>query len=479
MSIETTTVEVADYLRRVEILAALSEADLLRLLELAHEVEMAAGGWLIREGESGEEMYVVLDGLLEVSIREGNVDEVVAQRSRGDVVGEMALLGSGRRTASVRAARDTRLLAIGREAFTTLLACSPDAATSIYRTSVEREHALASTLARREKLAALGTMAAGLAHELNNPAAALKRSAAELGKVLRERDRSAVALFGRGLEPQEMERSLHLGDLATEVFDEATAAVMAGGTDRDVEGELNDYLEDLRVPNAWDSAPALADAGWTAARLDDVLKPYQADNRGTAITWLAADASCRVLQREIAACSEAISSLVGAVKDYAHLDRAAIASVDVHASLENTLMILKHRLSVGGVVVARNYAPDLPRIEGYPGELTQVWTNLIDNAIGAIAAMGGAGSLTLRTAAGGAQVTVELTDDGPGIPGEVAPHIFEPFLTTKGVGEGTGLGLYITKEIVEKRHGGSLSFTSQPGSTTFRVTLPLRLAGLT
>jgi len=474
MSSKTTTVEIADYLRRVEMLAALSEVDLLRLLDLAHEVDVASGSWLIREGESGEEMYVVLDGLLEVSIREGSVDEVVAQRSRGDVVGEMALLGSGRRTASVRAARDTRVLAIGREAFTTLLACSPDAATSIYRTSVEREHALASTLARREKLAALGTMAAGLAHELNNPAAALKRSAAELGKVLKERDQSAILLFGRGLEPDELERTLQLGDLATKVFDEAEPAVVAGGTGLDVESELNDYLEDLRVANAWESAPALADAGWTAAKLDDVLKPYQTDNRRGAIAWLAADASCRVLQREIAACSEAISSLVGAVKDYAHLDRAAIASIDVHASLENTLVILKHRLTVGGIVVHRNYAPELPRIEGYPGELTQVWTNLIDNAVGA---MGGGGSLTLRTAGGGSQVTVEVADDGPGIPSEVAPHIFEPFLTTKGVGEGTGLGLYITKEIVEQRHGGSLSFTSRPGSTTFRVTLPLRLPG--
>lgn len=470
---EPTHAEVADYLRRVEVLAALSEVDLEKLLELAHEVDLAAGAVLIREGESGDEMYVVLDGLLDVSIREGSVDEMVAQRGRGDVVGEMALLGSGRRTASVRAASDTRLLAIGREAFSTLLARSPDAATSIYRTSVEREHAMASTLARREKLAALGTMAAGLAHELNNPAAALKRSSAELGSVLRERDRSAIALFGRGLEPQEMEHSLRLGDMAADVFGEASAAVVTGRAAHDAEPELTAYLDELRVANAWDRAPALADAGWTVPKLEEVLEPYQPVNRGPAIAWLADDASCRVLQREIAACSEAISSLVGAVKDYAHLDRAAIASVDVHASLENTLVILKHRLAAGGVEVERKFAPDLPRIEGFPGELNQVWTNLIDNAI---AAMGGAGVLVLHTTSGRSQVTVEVTDDGPGIPEDVALHIFEPFLTTKGVGEGTGLGLYITKEIVEQRHGGSLSFTSQPGSTTFRVTLPLRLA---
>ena len=473
MSTKTTPIEVTDYLRRVELLAALSEDDLMRLLELAREVDVTAGDWLIHEGEMGDEMYLVLDGALEVSIRKGNVAEVVAQRSRGEVVGEMALLGSGRRTASVRAASDTRVLAIGQEAFATLLACSPDAATSIYRTSVEREHALVSTLARREKLAALGTMAAGLAHELNNPAAALKRSTAELGKVLNERDRSAIALFGAELGPDELAGSLRLGDVAAEVFADG-AGMAAGGSVGDRESELTDRLDDLGVADAWNSAAALADAGWTADRLTEVLGPFRTANRGAVVAWLASDAAGRVLQREIAACSEAISSLVGAVKDYAHLDRAAIASVDVHASLENTLMILKHRLTVGAVTVKRDYALNLPLVEGYPGELTQVWTNLIDNAM---QAMGTGGSLTLRTLAGESQVTVEVSDDGPGIPVAVAPHIFEPFLTTKGVGEGTGLGLYITKEIVEQRHGGSLTFSSQPGATTFRVTLPLRLAG--
>ena len=473
MTSETTSVEVADYLRRVEVLAGLGDDDLLMLLESARQIELAAGAWLMREGESGAEMYVVLDGLLDISIREGSVDEVVAQRGRGDVVGEMALLGSGRRAASVRAVRDSRLLTIDRQAFTTLVTSSPDAATSIYRTSVQREHALVSTLARREKLAALGTMAAGLAHELNNPAAALKRSAAELGKVLRERDQSAVRLFGMGLAPEEMEHSLRLGEVAAGVFAEA-AALPAGDHVQRAEAELTDYLDELRAPEAWNSAAALADAGWSAQRLAQVVEHFAGANRQAAVAWLAADAASRVLQREIAACSEAISSLVGAVKDYSHLDRAAVASVDVHASLENTLTILKHRLNVAGVEVVRDYAAALPAIEGFPGELTQVWTNLIDNALGAMA---GPGVLTLRTSCGDSQVSVEVADDGPGIPSDVAPHIFEPFLTTKGVGEGTGLGLYITKEIVERRHGGSLTFTSQPGATSFRVTLPLRLAG--
>ncbi len=467
---ETFETRLSGYLRRVEFLAALSEEDLERLVSLSHEVELAADSWLIREGETGEEMYVVLDGLFEVSVREGRVEEVVASRARGDVVGEMALLGSGLRTASVRARSPARVLAVGREALAALLSCSVDAATTIYRTSLEREHALASLLARREKLAALGTMAAGLAHELNNPAAALRRSASELGKVIEERERAGIQLFASCLGAGELDSAQALSKVAAKTLAALDAAGVVG--DAANEDELTDHLTELGVAAAWDGAAALADIGWSAAGLADALAPFAVANRRAAAEWVAADAACRVLQRDITLSSSAISSLVAAVKDYTHLDRAPIADVDVRAGLETTLVILKHRLKQGGVKVVKDYAADLPRIEGYVSELNQVWTNLIDNAVGA---MNGSGVLTLRTSNAKTQVSVEIGDDGPGIPAAVAPRIFEPFLSTKGVGEGTGLGLYLSKEIVEKRHGGSLTFTSVPGATTFRVTLPLKL----
>lgn len=459
-----------EYLSRIELLRGLEPHDLEQLLANSSERELAAGSWLIHEGDVGDEMYVVLDGLLEVSVREGAVEEQVAKRTQGDVVGELALLGRTTRTASVRAVTKSHVLVVGQAAFEALLSC-PGAATTIYRTSLEREHYLASLLARREKLAALGTMAAGLAHELNNPAAALRRSAKELSGAVDRRDSSAIALFGMELVGDELSRTLELRDMAGRRFEEATVAMASADPMR--EDELLQTLEKLGMDDPWEAAASLSDAGWSAEGLADVVSPFAEATRPAVAEWLAADADCRVLLREITLSSEAISGLVGAVKEYTHLDRAPIADVDVHGSLENTLLILKHRLKDGGVEVVRRYGADLPQVEAYASELNQVWTNLIDNAVDA---MGGAGVLTLTTSADDSQLTVEIADNGPGIPEAEKPHLFEPFHSTKGVGEGTGLGLYITKEIVTQRHGGNLSFTSTPGSTTFRVTLPLRMA---
>lgn len=461
---------VMEYLGNVELLRGLEAQDLAKLLENSSELELEAGEWLIHEGDVGEEMYVVLEGLLEVSVREGAVDEQVATRSQGDVVGEMALLGRTTRTASVRALSRSTLLVVSQAAFETLLSC-PGAATTIYRTSLEREHYLASLLARREKLAALGTMAAGLAHELNNPAAALRRAAKDLATAQDLRDRAAVALFGSALSEADRDRTLELGSLAATQF--ASSDLAAVRADPRGEDELLNALELAGVDDAWEAAASLHDAGWSAERLGDLLEPYDSEARAAVAEWLAADAACRVLMREIELSSKAISELVGAVKEYSHLDQAPIADVDVHASLENTLTILKHRLKDGGVEVVRRYQAEIPPVEAYASELSQVWTNLIDNAVDA---MGGSGVLTLTTRSDERQVTVEVNDDGPGIPPGEEAHLFEPFFTTKGVGEGTGLGLYITKEIVTQRHGGSLSIDSRPGSTTFRVALPLRMA---
>lgn len=464
MSTETAL----EYLAQVELLAGLQPADLRTLLECSSERELAAGDLLISEGEQGNEMYVILGGEFEVSVREGSVEELVARRGPGDVVGELALLGRRVRTASVRAVNPARVLEVSREAFDRLLA-SPGVAAAIYRTSLEREHRLVALLARREKLAGLGTMAAGLAHELNNPAAALRRSAKELGPANDLRDARAIALFARQLSAAEMQGALELGAVAARQFREGRSGFVAEAGEED---ELLTALEGYGLEESWQAAGALMDAGWTAAALNAAVEPFEAGNRAAVAGWLAADAACRTLLREISLSSQAVSSLVESIREYSHLDRAPQAQVDLHDSLNNTLSVMRHRLKTAGVDVTCAYGADLPVVEAYPSELSQVWTNLIDNAVDAMPA---GGRLTLETLCNDEQITVEFRDDGEGIPEGALRRLFEPFFTTKGVGEGTGLGLYISNEIITKRHGGSLSVTSRPGATTFRVTLPRRL----
>lgn len=452
------------YLTKVEMLQGLDEEALGQLLAGAREVPVEAGAWLMREGEQGDDMYLILEGLFEVSVRQGSVEEMVAERRPGEVVGELALLGRTTRTASVRATAPSLVLQVSRGAFEELLA-RPGAATAIYRTSLERERDLASLLSRREKLAALGTMAAGLAHELNNPATALRRSAKELARANSLRDRRTSVLFGRGLSEEEMAHALDLGELAARNFGAGTAEDPTGAA----ADALEEYLTELGVPEAWEAAGAFADAGWSAAGVRDAVAPFQGPMRADVARWLAADAACRSLLHEIDVSSQAVASLVGAVKEYSHMDRAPQAEVDVHESIENTLVVLRHRLKEGGVEVVRDYGAAVPTVQAYASELSQVWTNLIDNAV---AAMKGGGRLIVRTRCDADQVVVEMTDDGSGITEAAQCHLFEPFFTTKGVGEGTGLGLYLSKEIVAKRHGGSIGCDSRPGATTFKVTLP-------
>lgn len=455
-----------DYLRRVQLFAALDDQHLTDLLNRAEEVHARAGQVLFREGDVGDHLYVVLSGELVISRRVREVDDVIAYRGPGEVVGEMALVNGRPRTATVRANQDSVLLRLGQRAFRELLGRSPEAAAAIVSCMAARIEEEQANRAREERLLALGTMAAGLAHELNNPASALVRSTAALAAAHERRDAAALDLFGRDLGPDELQAVLTLGLLAKE---RAESSPHGPGhlPDPDEEDELADHLQALGLEEPWDAAPALLQAGWTLPDLEEVLERFEPRNRAAGARWLAADAIARGLLDEIRLAANAIVEQVRAVKVSSHMDRAQFDEVDVHEGLESALLMVKRKL--GGVEVVRDYDRDLPRIEAYPGELNQVWTNLIDNALDA---MKGDGTLTLRTRAGEGQVTVEVEDTGPGIPPDVMPRLFQPYFTTKGVGEGTGLGLPLARKTVEQRHGGRITVWSQPGATVFRVTLP-------
>ena len=325
------------------------------------------------------------------------------------------------------------------------------------------------TLAQqREKLAALGTLAAGLAHEMNNPVAAVRQGSRHLQELWKDLPCLALQLK----QQMTSEELAFLVDMQCEAVKQAqTATTLDPLTRSDREDEMADWLEDRNVKNCWQLAPILVGAGLDIAWLENVAQKVPADSLSGALAWLTTSLTGVGVLNEIEHCSERISQLVQAVKDYSYMDRAPLQDVDVHQGLESTLTILSHKLKQGTTVI-REYDPNLPQITAYGGALNQVWTNLIDNAIDA---MQGQGKIWVRTWQEYDHVMVEIADNGPGIPAEMQHRIFEPFFTTKGVGQGTGLGLDITYRIVVGKHHGDINFNSAPGDTRFRVRLPIKL----
>ena len=457
--------QLEEIIRQIPLFAGLAPAQIAKLCGASQRIVINAGDTLIEEGAPGEALFIILSGELEITKRADGHDIVLATRKAGEFLGEMSLLERSPRTASARAIRQTELLEIDAAAFQHLIETNPAIATTILRTIAGRLRSTESSLMQREKLASLGTLAAGLAHELNNPAAAIQRSSSYLEEMLDAGSRHAVALRGLVLSPEE---TAHLGGLEAKLIASPKSAAGPSGA---AESQLMAHLEALGIETPWDIAPALAASGWTIDRLDAELSPFEPPHRNAVLSWLGAQLSARQLVGEIQRSGRAISDIVQAVKSYAYLDQAAVQHVEVVQSLEDTLMILKHKLRAG-IRVGRDYEPDLPRVEAYAGALNQVWTNLIDNAIDAMA---GEGDLNLRASRKHDGVEVRITDSGPGVPSEIAARIFDPFFTTKPQGVGTGLGLHIAHNIVVTQHHGHIALDSRPGRTEFTVFLPTRL----
>jgi len=324
-----------------------------------------------------------------------------------------------------------------------------------------------SLLHQQEKMAALGTMSAGLAHELNNPAAAAQRSSSELNKTLMKWQALTHEIESTAFKENQTK---WLNDFMQEATRRFESPLKLDALEKiDLVDQLQAWLEANGIESAWELAPAMVNFGWNIGSLE---KLKDTTLFSLSIQWLGTGCLMMELLSEVQQTTERISQIVRAVKSYAYLDQAPLLEVDIHEGLENTLVIMQHKLKKG-VAVKRDYFPDLPRIEAYASELNQVWTNIIDNAIDA---MNGRGQISLRTYAEDNLVIVEITDNGPGVPENIRSRIFEPFFTTKPPGSGTGLGLHISHDIVANRHHGQLLVESKPGETKFKVILPINLA---
>lgn len=457
-----------DFLSSQPLFSGLSEQDLNWLADQVQPVEIKSGELLIEEGDPGDSAYIVMEGEFEIIKKSDQREIVIGLREPGAVIGEMALIDNTPRNASVRAVKDSRLLKISDKVFFQLLQNSATAVLAILRTVSGRLRQNEAMLRQSEKMAALGTLSAGLAHELNNPAAAARRSADQLRLKLNdwqqlnsELDRLALS------EPQRSK----LIQLRREMSAEAKGKNQPNPIKQSMlENDVQAWLKEHAVQEAWEISTDLVSAGFDTTNLRKLCEAYTSNQISVVVKWLAAGYSVHGLIDEVRMSTERISEIVKSVKEYSYLDQAPLQEVDIHESLENTLVILRHKTKEG-VKIIRQFAANLPRIEAYGSELNQVWTNILDNALDALE---GTGEITLRTYAKPPFVFIEIQDNGPGIPTNIQKRIFEPFFTTKPPGVGTGLGLNISYTIIHK-HYGEIRVTSKPGETCFQVKLPIQL----
>ncbi|MCL5998746.1 MAG: cyclic nucleotide-binding domain-containing protein [Chloroflexi bacterium] len=458
-----------EFLRQLPLFAGLPEDDLERLYNMAETVQVPAGTLLIEEGAMGDSLYIVLSGEFEVTKHSAQEEVVLATLGVGEVVGEMALLEQTPRSASVRALQESSVLKVSQWSFQELVCTSPATMLAILRTVTSRLRSTEAMLRQSEKMAELGKLAAGLAHELNNPAAAARRSTLQMTDSLTHWLSLASKIGAMQLDTTQTAR---INELRQGVSVRARqTAELDPITRSDRESDVQTFLEAGGTEQAWDIAPILVSFGWDTSSLKAATDVFSPEQLPAVLEWLGTGYTVYSLLSEVGTSAERISEIVKAVKEYSYLDRAPIQQVNVVDGLENTLLILKHKLK-NGITVIRNYAKDLPRIEAYASELNQVWTNIIDNAVDA---MQGTGELRLCTYSVDGQIAVEICDNGPGIPADIQPKIFESFFTTKPMGVGTGLGLHIAYNIIVHKHRGQIKVNSQPGKTCFQVLLPAKV----
>jgi signal transduction histidine kinase len=518
MSINANNNSVTDdherFLHQIRLFSGLTDQQ-LKSIEKGEEVWFEAGDKILAEGEHNT-FYVLLDGKVDVILRDRSKEAVLSSYGSGDHFGELPIiLGWSDHTCAAYATKKSHLLRWKEDAFWRMIYSSPSLTREILRSMAQILRTLETMLQQNQKLIALGGLAAGLAHELNNPAAAANRTVTQLSDSIQEW-RSLVQKLNvqHGITAQqwsyiiELRKDASLFDLnSTSGYSSSLNKNSYSATDNlntndqlakaEQEDEIIDWLKFHGVNDGWNLASDLVNAGITIDKLNDIVvnvvyssQPFRTstmdDNNKVEqrnpllediLSWLNTTIRIDRLLYEIKSSTIRISELVSAVKSYSYMDQAPLQDVDIHKGLESTLTMLQHKLKEADVTIVREYDPNLPQINAIGNELNQVWTNLIDNAIDGI---GKHGTITIRTKnEGNSQILIEVIDNGSrGIPKEVQSRIFEPFFTTKELGKGTGLGLSISHRIITQTHKGDISFESRPGETRFQIRLPIIYKGI-
>ncbi|MFN8530480.1 MAG: ATP-binding protein [Anaerolineae bacterium] len=450
-------------LRQLRIFADFNDDELACFTTPGYEYNVDSGAILCNEGDPPKGLFVLLDGELEIVKQIGGEERLLAVMQPGSFIGEISLLTGLEHTATARATQPSRLLRFEASQFEGVQE-NPVIAL-LLRTMAERLRNTEQSVQQHQKLSALGKISAGMAHEINNPAAASLRAAEELPHKVEAQQSALLELSMQGLSPDQFGalRTLH-DDWIVRAAKPNNLSPLARG---DREDALATWMDERGIESAWGIAPMLVAANVTEAELDRLEQLIGTEALPAALSWLENSLTVSELIRTLNASSSRIVELVRAVKAYSYMDQSPIQDVNIHDGIENTLMILGHKLKY--IHVVRDYDPNLPRVTVYGSELNQVWTNIIDNAIDAL---DGRGTITIRTYHDLNRVVVEIGDNGPGIPPDIQERIFEPFFTTKAVGKGTGMGLDIVWQIVTQKHKGGIRVTSQPGDTRFEVYLP-------
>ncbi|PSM49017.1 histidine kinase [Chroococcidiopsis sp. CCALA 051] len=465
-----------DELLTLELFQQLSQEQIHWVCDRAQEMELSSGEVFVKQGDPPRGFYVMLSGRVSITRISEGIEMPIGQHQAPAFFGEIQVLTDEPVPVTLRALSDCRLYEISGDDFRTLLHSCRGFERLIFRAVQKRLRGLESFIQNREKMAALGTLAAGLAHELNNPAAAVIRALQDITPALLELQRMNFVYGQRQVEVEHTEKWLKVRD---DGWDAVVNCRMNPIEFSDREEQLLEWLENYGVEDAWKLAEPLAAGNVDIETLTELMERWKDDPtelKDMGLRWLALSFEVMCTVSSGLRGAQRISQLVQSMKSYSYMDRGAQQIVDVHDGIEDTLQLFAYKFKQG-IEIQRNYDRSLPKILAFGSELNQVWTNLIDNAVDAISSISfantGKGVIELATAQNGDYIQVQIADSGTGIPVEIQSRIFEPFYTTKPVGSGSGLGLDAVRRIVENRHQGTITFTSQPGKTCFTICLPI------